>query len=145
MSGDTEREMVNKVEEFGWIALRAPASGSRPDSHTGDVWLVRENDTFEKSLTDLLVVEEKYRSSGYIDVDGDKADGMISMAEDAGGTPVLACRWNANGSIDAKPEATHYCVDMRRIDRTSSGNILVSPEESVEEFEVVEQFLQRTF
>lgn len=143
MGSRKEREFLKDIEELGWKGLRAPASGSRPDSASGDIWVVGESVCEHSgtavSKTELYIIEEKYASSSkYVYENEEKADNMIEFAESIGATPVLAFRWSTH--IDGDHSATHYCLDARKAKRTSSGNISASAEEAVRDYEPVEKF-----
>lgn len=148
MTSRTERMLLEDAEELGWIGLRAPASGARPGSDAGDLWLGRlrviqhEWGGDAETVTELLIVEEKYKSNEhnkYIQEKGDKLDSMIELAEKMGARPVLAVRWSTR--VEWSPGATHYMIDARDIERTASGNISVKPETALEKFDPVDDFL----
>lgn len=146
MGSRTERQLLEDVEEMGYVGLRAPASGARPGSEVGDLWVGREwtyGDDFGETYTDLYIIEEKYKSNNknkYIQHDGNRLDLMIEFAERLGATPVLAIRWSTR--TDWSPGATHFCIDAREVERTPAHNISIKPETAERDFVPTDKFFR---
>lgn len=144
MASRTERQLLEDVEEYGWIGLRAPASGSRPNSATGDLWVGRKESSDKgEILTKMCIVEEKYSSTDeysnrYVNEKVEKLEAMIDLAHVIGAIPLFAARWSVR--TDWSPGSTHYITDARAIDTEENKYLSIKPETAKEEFETTEEF-----
>lgn len=149
MARRTENLLLDDVEELGYVGIRVDirgAAGFTSGHDAGDL-IIGQSVDFQNFLgagavfSDLLIVEEKYKSTDanrYLQEDGEKLDAMIAFAEAIGATPLVACRWSSQ--LDWSPGATHYIVDARNIERTDAGNVSIKPETAEKEFETTQEF-----
>lgn len=155
MGSRTENLLLEDAEENGWAGIRVDFGtgyGFHNPHDAGDLIIGRdarpgevdletgEIREFGFTLSDLYIVEEKYKSTDankYLQEDGEKFDAMIAFAEALGATPVLACRWSSN--LDWSPGATHHLIDAREVERTDAGNVSVKPE-TAEKWETTDEF-----
>lgn len=139
MTGRTENILIDDVTEMGYAAMRAPASGARSSHYAGDVWIAdrivtEAPDWIERQTivtTKLWIVEEKYKSDTnkrHIFEYADKIDKMIELSESIGATPLMAVRWS--NRCEWSPGPTHLIADAREIERTDSGNLSISPDDT---------------
>ena len=151
MGSRTEKLLLEAVKELGYEGIKVDMGGHggfKTGHDAGDIIVgkrVEIDDLTSKAhgliTTDLMIIEEKYKSTDankYLQEDGEKFDAMIEFAEAIGATPVLACRWSSN--LDWSPGAEHRVIDAREVERTPSGNVSVKPETTIEKFESVEDF-----
>lgn len=143
MTDRTERMLMEDSEEYGFTAMRAPASGARDAHEGGDIWIAREHPAWAESGTELFMVEEKYKKGKsknhkYARVRKEKINGMIETAEEIGAIPAVAVRWSTR--CEWSPGSTHWIGDARDIDRTDSGNISLSPAEAESKLVATDDF-----
>ena len=99
-----ERELVNKFEEHGWFARRAGASGGGTDSESYDVIAAKDGR--------VIVLELKYRDpDNPIYVDAEKVKGLIDIAKQFGGDPMIVARWKQDTNFYGYHPANCYQTD----------------------------------
>lgn len=91
-----ERELIELLEDNGFVAMRAPASGGATDRDLPDIIAMRPHAT--TIGTDVWVFEVKYRSKTPAYASIEEGDALMRFARDSGATPAFAFRWNANKS-----------------------------------------------
>ncbi|AGM11831.1 Holliday junction resolvase [Haloarcula californiae tailed virus 2] len=111
VDGDAkERELVREIEGTnGWVAMRAPSSGSATDRDLPDVLAGHRGRT--------LVVELKSSGGDPIYIDQEEVQALQRFARAFGGQALLACRWSSRSLQDS----TFYFSEPERLYRTDAG------------------------
>lgn len=108
--GAKERELVREIEGTnGWVAMRAPSSGSATARDLPDVLAGHRGRT--------LVVELKSSGGDPVYIPEDEVQALTRFARAFGGQPLIACRWSSRSLQDA----TFYFSTPERLYRTDSG------------------------
>lgn len=156
MSGKTERKLLETIEEqTDYVGIKVDIGagfghGYKSGHDAGDIIVGKPIDAKPvnrglQTLTDLIIIEEKYKSTDankYLQEDGEKFDAMIEMALAMGATPVLAVRWSSR--LEWSRGARHLLRNALEVDRTKSGNVSVSPGDTREnDYKTVEEFFGR--
>lgn len=124
--GRYERELVNVLDATGWVAMRAPSSGSATKRELPDIMALREDTTATvvdaesgvmRPTAEVLFVEHKSGSDSILYVDGDEADDLISAAHDAGARALFGARFKRKG-VRKKT----FLVEPRDARPTDGGN-----------------------
>lgn len=89
-----ERELIDRIEDEGWIAMRAPASGGATDRDLPDVIAAREHPLWGRGVSEAYLLEVKYSSTTPLYVDEEDCRQVEDFAEAFGGKPRIAIRWN---------------------------------------------------
>lgn len=111
VDGDAkERELVREIEGTdGWVAMRAPSSGSATDRDLPDVLAGSDGRT--------LVVELKSSSGDPVYVPEAEVQALQRFAQAFGGEAWLACRWSSRSLQDG----TFYFSRPQALYRTDAG------------------------
>lgn len=121
MDGSSEeRRLVRWVDQLGYTAMRAPASGSATDRELPDVLLGKEGGDF------FWVVELKTASSGYGYVSEREVKELETFAEAFNADPRLALRPGG--------DRVFYFIHPDECDRTDSGKYSLKEPASYEEW-----------
>lgn len=151
MTRRTENLLLEEAEDLGWAGIRVDIRGSAgyTSGHdAGDLIIGRRApglDNIGETLSDLRIIEEKYRSSDaklYIQLDREKIEAMIDFAEQMGAIPLIACRWSTN--LDVPCEATHYIADAREVDLGDGQTFSISPSVAVEKYPDAYQYFSES-
>lgn len=151
MGSRTERQLVNTIEdETDLVANRIDFGGGggfHSPHDMGDIIAGRaidatpENGDEIQTLTDLYLIEEKYKATDanpYLQEKSEKIDPFVQFSLAIGATPVLAVRWSSN--LDWSPGAQHLLKNAMEVRCTDAGNWSVKPEEAEESFVPVTTF-----
>lgn len=131
--GRYERELVNALDACGYVAMRAPSSGSATARDLPDVLALRRYDLSpigHDALTSLyderervpptaevLAVELKSTSKNAAYVEPREVEALERFAHFAGARALLGVRFKRTGH-----EREHYLVPPRRAGRTQGEN-----------------------
>ena len=112
VNGDAkERELVREIEGTnGWVAMRAPSSGSATARDLPDVLAGHRGRT--------LVVELKSSGGDPIYIDQEEIEALERFAQAFGGEALVACRWSSRSLQDS----TFYFSPPAAMYRTPGGN-----------------------
>ena len=140
MGGDRyERELVNSLDACGYVAMRAPSSGSATERELPDVLAMRpvpqvldvDGGGIETvGATEALAIELKTTSSTTAYADESEVAALEQFAREAGARPLVAGRFKRTGY-----DRVHYLVPPERCRRTQgddAGNYGV-PEDDARE------------
>jgi len=111
VDGDAkERELVREIEGTnGWVAMRAPSSGSATARDLPDVLAGYRGRT--------LVVELKSSGGDPVYIPEEEVQALQRFARAFGGEAMLACRWSSRSLQDS----TFYFSTPERLYRTDTG------------------------
>ena len=111
VDGDAkERELVREIDgQNGWVAMRAPSSGSATDRDLPDVLAGSDGRT--------LVVELKSSGGDPVYIDQEEVQALQRFAQAFGGTAYIACRWSSRSLQDS----TFYFSRPQALYRTDAG------------------------
>lgn len=112
VDGDAkERELVREIDgSDGWVAMRAPASGSATDRDLPDV-LAGNSGKF-------LLVELKSSGGDPIYIPEAEVRALQRFARAFGGQAKIGCRWSSRSLQDS----TFYFSSPERLYRTDAGS-----------------------
>jgi Holliday junction resolvase len=124
-----ERELVNTLDACGYVAMRAPSSGSATERELPDVLAMRpvpqavdaHGGVLELvTSAEVLAIEAKSTSSTTAYADEAEVEDLARFAEQAGATPLVAGRFKRQGY-----DREHFLVapeDCRRTQGDAEGN-----------------------
>lgn len=111
VDGDAkERELVREVYGTnGWVAMRAPSSGSATPHDLPDV--------LAGCRGRFLVIELKSSGGDPVYIDQEEIEALKRFAHAFGGEALVACRWSSRSLQDS----TFYFSPPERLYRTDAG------------------------
>jgi Holliday junction resolvase len=151
--GRFERELVNTLDACGYVAMRAPSSGSAteralPDvlagkaaeaeadhAYRSDGWTVADGGFYLSVFSESLAIEGKTTSRNVIYVEPHEVEALVEFAEAFGARPLLGARYKRNGY-----DRIHYLVPVENAYRTQGedeGNYAVHKDEAREQAALV--------
>lgn len=141
MSGDQyERDLVNALDACGFVAMRAPSSGSATARDLPDVLALRpdygDGMIHERPVgypaTYALAVEVKATSATTAYADAGEVEALVEFAEDAGGIPFVGARFKRQGK-----RTPFYLVPPDECRMTDGGNYGVPESDAEDRAELV--------
>lgn len=125
---DYERDLVRALDACGFVAMRAPASGSATERALPDVLALQHRPVpGREQLARVLAVELKVTKATTAYAGGDEIDALEDFARDAGAVPIVAAKFKRPGS-----RSPFYLVPPADCRHTDGGNYGV-PEADVDE------------
>lgn len=97
-----ERDLIAILEDNGFAAMRAPASGSATERELPDVLVGRPHYHWHDQtapVAEVYAIEVKYRSKATTYFDLEEAEDLATFALAFGAKPRFAFRYNANKSF----------------------------------------------
>lgn len=126
-----ERELVNTLDACGYVAMRAPSSGSATERELPDVLALRDDEAARwfagRPVSEVLAIELKTTSRTTAYAEASEVEALREFAETAGARPLLAGRFKRNGH-----DRVHYLVPPEDCRMTDGGNYGV-PESDAED------------
>jgi Holliday junction resolvase len=125
MAGDRyERELVNTLDACGFVAMRAPASGSSTERDLPDVLAMRAAERVDEFTPDaypptalVFAVEVKATSKNAAYVEPAEVAALERFADTAGAETLLGARFKNNG------EKRTYLVRPENAGRTQGDDL----------------------
>ncbi|QPL12256.1 holliday junction DNA helicase [Halorubrum phage Hardycor1] len=123
-----ERELVNALDRHGYVAMRAPSSGSATTRDLPDVLALRSVTTASGRVrSEVLAVEVKSTSATTAYAEQAEGEALERFADEAGATAYVSARFKRQGS-----DKRHYLVPLDACRMTDAGSYGV-PESDAEE------------
>lgn len=115
--GRYERELVNALDECGYVAMRAPSSGSATGRDLPDV-LAGRGDIYDTPgpASFALAIEHKSTSATTAYADEGEVEALVRFAEAFGAVPLVGARFKTQAA-----GKYHYLVEPSECRRTQGG------------------------
>ena len=118
--GRYERELVSTLDECGYVAMRAPSSGSATDRDLPDL-LAGRGDKFhsfeDTPASFALAIEHKSTSATTAYADEGEVEALVRFAEAFGAVPLVGARFKTQAA-----GKYHYLVEPSECRRTQGDD-----------------------
>jgi Holliday junction resolvase len=125
-----ERELVNALDACGYVAMRAPSSGSATERELPDVLALRPVVGAGGIRSDVLAIEVKTTSRTTAYADESEIADLAAFAEQAGARALVGGRFKRQGY-----DRVHYLLppeECRRTQGDDAGNYGVPADDAPE-------------